>query len=218
VIPAGRRIEDAALLTGCGRFGDDLPVRADTLQAAILRSPHPHAEIRSIDASAALALPGVAGILTGEDALRWTRPFAVAVKAAVEHRCLATDRVRYVGESVAVALARDRHTAEDALERIAVEYRSLPAIVDSERGGCRPMRRYCTRRTAATSSATGGFARRSRGDVRRGAAPHRRFGPLSTQRRNPDRGVVVIAEYLPGEEGVEAFHAKRKPCSGNINR
>jgi 2-furoyl-CoA dehydrogenase large subunit len=130
VIPAGRRIEDAALLTGCGRFGDDLPVRADTLQAAILRSPHPHAEIRSIDASAALALPGVAGILTGEDALRWTRPFTVAVKAAVEHRCLATDRVRYVGESVAVALARDRHTAEDALERIAVEYRSLPAIVD----------------------------------------------------------------------------------------
>jgi 2-furoyl-CoA dehydrogenase large subunit len=91
-------------------------------------------KIRSIDASAALTLPGVAGILTGEDALRWTRPFTVAVKAAVEHRCLATDRVRYVGESVAVALARDRHTAEDALERIAVEYRSLPAIVDSERG------------------------------------------------------------------------------------
>ena len=64
VIPASWRIEDAALLTGCGRFGDDLPVRADTLQATILRSPHPHAEIRSIDARAALALPGVAGILT----------------------------------------------------------------------------------------------------------------------------------------------------------
>jgi 2-furoyl-CoA dehydrogenase large subunit len=100
-VKAGARVEDAALLTGRGRFGDDLPVRADTLHAAILRSPHAHAEIVAIDVSAAVAIPGVACVVTGEDALRWTQPFTVAIKAAVEHRCLATDRVRYVGEPVA---------------------------------------------------------------------------------------------------------------------
>ena len=203
VTPAGRRIEDAALLTGCGRFGDDLPVRADTLQAAILRSPHPHAEIRSIDTTAALALPGVAGILTGEDALRWTRPFTVAVKAAVEHRCLATDRVRYVGEPVAVALARDRHTAEDALERIAVEYRSLPATVDPERG--------LSPDTPVLHPAHGSNLvsdRRFRyGDPAAAfaAAPHR-IGVSVCYPRNagtPIEGFVVIAEYLPGEDSYD---------------
>jgi len=75
-----RRLEDADLLRGAGRFADDLPVRRDTLHAAILRSPHAHAEIRSVDAQGALALPGVDCVVTGEDARRWTRPFAVAVK------------------------------------------------------------------------------------------------------------------------------------------
>ena len=111
-----RRLEDAELLRGDGRFADDLPVRRDTLHPAILRSPHAHAEILSVDVEGALALPGVDCVLTGEDARRWTRPFAVAVKTPMQHWCLAVDRVRHAGEPVAVALARDRHTAEDALE------------------------------------------------------------------------------------------------------
>src|SRR5205085_1410839 len=85
-----------------------------------------------IDVAAALAMPGVACVLTGEDARHWTRPFAVAVKTAIQHWCLAVDRVRYVGEPVAVVLAQDRDLAQDALEQIAVEYRPLPAIVDPE--------------------------------------------------------------------------------------
>ena len=128
-----RRLEDADLLRGAGRFADDLPVRRDILHAAILRSPHAHAEILSVDAEGALALPGVDCVVTAEDARRWTRPFAVAVKTAMQHWCLAVDRVRYVGEPVAVALARDRHTAEDALERIAVRYRPLLPVVDAEK-------------------------------------------------------------------------------------
>src|SRR5437868_15438541 len=100
-----KRVEDADLLRGRGRFGDDLPVPRGTLEAAILRSPHAHAELVAIDAAAALAMPGVACVVTGEDARRWTRPFAVAVKTAMEHWCLAVDRVRYVGEPVAVVLA-----------------------------------------------------------------------------------------------------------------
>ena len=128
-----RRLEDADLLRGAGRFVDDLPVRRDALHAGILRSPHAHAEILSIDVEGALALPGVDCVVTGEDARRWTRPFAVAVKTPMQYWCLAVDRVRYVGEPVAVVLTRERHSAEDALERIAVRYRPLPSVVDAER-------------------------------------------------------------------------------------
>jgi 2-furoyl-CoA dehydrogenase large subunit len=77
-------------------------------------------------------LPGVDCVVTGEDVRRWSRPFAVAVKTAMQQWCLAIDRVRYVGEPVALVLARDRHTAEDAVERIAVDYRPLPPVVDPE--------------------------------------------------------------------------------------
>ena len=143
---AVRRFEDADLLRGHGRFGDDLPVRPDTLHAAILRSPHAHAEILSVDVAGALAVPGVDCVVTSEDARRWTRPFAVAVKTAMEQWCLAIHRVRYVGEPVAVVLARNRDTAEDALEQIAVEYRPLPPIVDPGRPG--RMRRCSIRRSA----------------------------------------------------------------------
>ena len=124
------RVEDADLLCGRGRFSDDLPVRTGTLHAAILRSPHAHAELLSVDAEAASAILGVVTVVTGDDAKRWTRPFTAAVKAPVEHWCLAVDRVRYVGEPVAVVLARDRYTAADALELIEVSYRPLPAVID----------------------------------------------------------------------------------------
>jgi 2-furoyl-CoA dehydrogenase large subunit len=125
------RLEDAALLTGAGRYIDDLPVAPGTLHAAILRSPHAHAELLSVDAAAALAMPGVAAVVTRDEVRRWTRPFTVGVKEKMEHWCLAVDRVRYVGEPVAVVLAQDRYAAEDVLDRIAVEYRPLPPIIDT---------------------------------------------------------------------------------------
>ena len=124
------RFEDFALLTGRGRYADDLPVATGTLHAAILRSPHAHAEILAIDTARALAMPGVNCLVTGEDARRWTRPFIAAVKSPIEHWCLAVERVRYQGEPVAVVVAGDRYRAEDALETIEVAYRRLPATVD----------------------------------------------------------------------------------------
>lgn len=125
------RLEDAALLAGAGRFIDDLPVAPGTLHAAILRSPHAHAELVAIDAAAALAMPGVAAVVTRDEVKRWTRPFTVGVKQPMEHWSVAVDRVRYVGEPVAVVLAQDRYRAEDAVDRIAVTYRVLPAVVDT---------------------------------------------------------------------------------------
>jgi 2-furoyl-CoA dehydrogenase large subunit len=124
------RLEDAALLTGRGRYADDLPVRPDTLHAAILRSPYPHANILAIDTAAALKLPGVAAVVTRDEVTKLTSRFVVGVKQALDCWALAVDRVRYVGEPVAVVLAEDRYVAEDALEHIEVEYRPLAAVVD----------------------------------------------------------------------------------------
>jgi 2-furoyl-CoA dehydrogenase large subunit len=126
-----KRIEDPRLLTGRGVFVADLPLK-DPYAAAILRSPHAHARIRSIDASAALGAPGVAGVITGADVLAHTQPFAVGVQAPVKYYCLATDKARFVGEPVAMVIARDRYLAEDALDLIEVEYDPLPAVVDPE--------------------------------------------------------------------------------------
>src|SRR6516225_5744120 len=78
------RVEDAALLSGRGRFIDDLGVQPGTLHAAILRSPHAHADILAIDAEAAKRLPGVAAVLTGEQVKAITSSLVVGVKAPVE--------------------------------------------------------------------------------------------------------------------------------------
>jgi 2-furoyl-CoA dehydrogenase large subunit len=124
------RVEDAALVSGRGRYIDDLGVRRGTLHAAILRSPHAHAFIRSVDATAARAAPGVAAVLTGAEVTALSASLVVAVKAPVQCWPIAVDRVRYVGEPVAVVVASDRYRAEDALELIAVDYEPPPAVID----------------------------------------------------------------------------------------
>ena len=125
--------EDVRLVAGRGRFIDDLGLPG-LLHVAMLRSPHAHARIVSLDASAAAAFPGVACVLTGADARRLSGPIRplIPTTAAVSDYCLAVDRARYVGEPVAAVAAVDRATAEDALERIAVEYEPLPPVVDAE--------------------------------------------------------------------------------------
>lgn len=124
------RIEDVALLTGRGRFVDDLGTRPGTLHAAILRSPHAHADIAAIDVSLALKSKGVAAILVGEDIRKLTSSLVVGVKAPVECWPIAVERVRYVGEPVAVVVASDRYLAEDAVDLIDVQYNPRPAVID----------------------------------------------------------------------------------------
>ena len=127
---AVERVEDAALLTGRGRFADDMGERPGTAHAAVLRSPYAHAEIVSVDATDALSMPDVVTVLTGVDVAAWSRAFLSGVKTPMRHYALAVDRVRYAGEPVAVVVARDRYVAEDALERIDVAYRDLEPVVD----------------------------------------------------------------------------------------
>jgi len=124
------RKEDPALLSGRGRFADDLPVPPGTLHAHVIRSPHPHADIVRIDARNALTKDGVWAVITGEDVRRLSDPFMVALKAPVHQWSLAVERVRYVGEPVALVVAESRYLAEDAAELVQVEYAPRPAVID----------------------------------------------------------------------------------------
>jgi CO/xanthine dehydrogenase Mo-binding subunit len=127
----GRRVhrkEDAALLTGRTEFIDDV-VLPGMLHCAILRSPFPHARVAKIDTREAEALPGVVAVVTGEDALRWSHPAVTAPDGWGIH-CIAGNKVRYVGEPVAAVAATSRYVAEDALERIEVDYDPLDPVAD----------------------------------------------------------------------------------------
>ncbi|MED1954248.1 xanthine dehydrogenase family protein molybdopterin-binding subunit [Brevibacillus centrosporus] len=126
------RVEDARLTSGQGSFIEDMNPLPNIHHAAILRSPYPHARIKAIRTEKAEQMPGVKGIVTGKDVVELTHPFPVGVTAPVKYYSLAVDKVRYVGEPVAVVVAKNRYLAEDALERIEVEYEPLPAVVDIE--------------------------------------------------------------------------------------
>ena len=131
------RKEDPALLSGHGRYADDLPVPAGTLHAHVIRSPHPHADIVSIDAAEALAKDGVWAVITGDDVRKISDPFLVALKAPIHQWSLAVERVRFVGEPVALVVAENRYLAEDAAELVQIEYTPLEAIIDPV-AACKP--------------------------------------------------------------------------------
>lgn len=130
-----KRVEDRRLLTGQGTYvGNHRP--AGLLSAAFLRSPHAHARIARLDPSPARALAGVAAVVTGEELAGWTKPVRALSKMAAykvtSFPPLARGKVRFVGEAVAVVVAESRYLAEDALDRILVEYEPLPAVSDME--------------------------------------------------------------------------------------
>ena len=131
-----RRREDPRLITGAGEFVDDFRVPG-CLHAVMLRSPHAHARIRSIDVSAARRAPGVVGVFLASDlgsagvAIPIYAPHP-ALPVACGIRPLAGERVRFVGEAVAAVIADDPYRAWDALDLIRVEYEPLPALVDMD--------------------------------------------------------------------------------------
>ena len=135
-----RRKEDQRFITGKGRYVDDFN-RPGQAHAYFLRSPHAHATIRSIDAAAARAMPGVLGVFTGEDLAAdkvgnlicgWMihSKDGSPMKAG-PHPALAQGKVRYVGDHVAVVVAESLAKARDAAEAITVEYDLLPAVVET---------------------------------------------------------------------------------------
>ena len=126
-----RRVEDGRLLSGRGRYVDDVVV-PNMVHAAFVRSPLPHALIRGIDTNRALAVPGVYAVFTGADIAAITNPligmFALPGLYDPWHWALAVDRVRLVGDPVAIVIATSRAVAEDAAEMVDVEYEELEPI------------------------------------------------------------------------------------------
>ncbi|WP_454739836.1 xanthine dehydrogenase family protein molybdopterin-binding subunit [Cupriavidus necator] len=130
-----RRVEDARLLTGLGRYVDDLPA-GHALHMALIRSDQPHARIVDIRADAARAMPGVYGVYTWADLASLVKP-AVATSRMSGYQptpihALANGVVHYVGEPVVAILARNRYEAEDAVDGIEIVYEPLPVETDPE--------------------------------------------------------------------------------------
>jgi aerobic carbon-monoxide dehydrogenase large subunit len=135
-----RRVEDRRLLTGHGAYVDDLALPR-LAHAFMLRSPHAHARIRSIDTAVAAAAPGVLAVLTGENLARdglgpipclvpITRGGAAALSP--QRPAMVRDRVRHVGDTVAMVVAESVAAARDAAELIEVDYEPLPSVVLTE--------------------------------------------------------------------------------------
>src|SRR5437868_9805209 len=131
--------EDDRLLTGRGRYTDDWSLPGQ-LYGHFLRSDRAHAEVLSVDTHAAAAMPGVVAVFTGTDTEHFKDapplvrfPGRGGMALAQPHRpALATDRVRHVGQEVALVVAASAHAAHDAADRIAIEYRDLPPVVEVE--------------------------------------------------------------------------------------
>ena len=123
-----KRVEDNRFIRGKGNYVDDI-VLPGMLHMEILRSPLAHARIKSIDTSAAYAIPGVRLVLTGE--MMATRNLAWMPTLSYDTQAvLATDKVRFQGQEVACVIADDPYIAKDGCEAIRVEYEPLPVIVN----------------------------------------------------------------------------------------
>ncbi len=134
-----KRVEDPRFITGEGNYVDDIKL-ASMAHMAILRSPYAHANIRSIDISAAKNMPGVAAVFVGADIpynplpMAWPAGGSAGIQNNINMpRVLATDSVKWTGEGVAAVVADTAAQAFDALEAIVVDYEPLPAVVDAEK-------------------------------------------------------------------------------------
>lgn len=130
------RVEDARLIRGQGHYVDDMTL-SNVAYAEIVRSPVPHAMIRSIDTSAARAMPGVLGVFTGHDVVLELHALLPVIEAGVKNRRqtppqypIAIDEAVYEGEPLAVVVAETRYLAADAAELVVVDYETLPAVSD----------------------------------------------------------------------------------------
>jgi carbon-monoxide dehydrogenase large subunit len=127
------RKEDLRLLTGHGRYVEDIEIPG-ALHACFVRSPHPHARIKRIDLEEAKKMRGVVAVYTGAEVNQWTTPLRMAPPIEgllpVEMTTLPVDKVRFHGDPVACVIATSRYLAEDAAEKVEVDYEPLPAVAD----------------------------------------------------------------------------------------
>ena len=130
-----RRVNDPKYITGRGQYVDDIDLPG-ALHITFVRSPHAHADIRSIDATAARDVPGVVAVVTGREATAWMKPDGphdpLLPGRTVERYPLTPDRARYAGDAVAAVFAETASAAEDGAERVVVDYAVLPAVARAD--------------------------------------------------------------------------------------
>ena len=211
-----RRFEDHRLLTGQGSFVDDMKLPG-LLHALVLRSIHAHANIRSIDVSSASRMPGVVAVFTAAD----IQDLAVNMPTRTNiddvdlspplHPVLASDKVCYVGQAMAVVVAEDSYAAADALEQVLVDYEILPAVIDPyeamEEGATVVHSELGSNVSLRTVSAGGDL------DAAFAQADHVVRQTYQVQRLAPApmelRG--VLAEYQPGEDLLTVWDSTQHP-------
>lgn len=212
-----RRLEDAKLLVGKGRYTDDIRLPG-TLSAAFVRSGMPHAAINGIDVEAARALPGVVAVFTIDDlapVLTQTRmPLGFNVPGLpdkITPFVLARDEVAFVGEAIALVVAENRYIAEDAATLVQVDYDPLPAVSDP-RDGLLPDGPTVRRETATNVLKTFSFEFGPIDAAFAGAAHV--FKEQITQHRggaHPMEGRAVLANWDPVLETLTAWSSTQMP-------
>jgi carbon-monoxide dehydrogenase large subunit len=193
---AVRRVEDPDLLTGRAAFVDDLPLPG-ALHLAFVRSPVAHARIDAIDVEEARAMPGVAGVFVADDLKLPLYQGFFVLNEAFGRPPIATDKVRFVGDIVAVVAADSSAAAMDAAEAVVVDYDELPVVVDPEaaldEGAPLQFESVGTNRAAAAHAGTDGDVLAGADSIVRGRFENQRVAvmPMETS---------AIA-VMPGDDG-----------------
>jgi aerobic carbon-monoxide dehydrogenase large subunit len=204
------------MMTGRAHYTDDVR-RSHTVHISMVRSPHAHARIKNVDTSAARSMAGVIGVYTGADLLDDIAPIPCAwlipdsdLKVP-EYRAIAVDKVRFVGDPVAVVVAEDRYQAEDAAGAVSVEYEPLPAVVKQEdaiKDGAPQLYDDVPNNLAFRWKLSGGdFASaQESADIRISQRfINQRLIPNAIETRG------VLADYNPGSESLEVWVTSQNP-------
>jgi aerobic carbon-monoxide dehydrogenase large subunit len=208
-----KRKEDPRLIRGISHYTDDIKLPR-MLHCAFVRSPHAHADIRGIHTEKARAVPGVVGVFTSEDTAGIGMvPCAIQMPdlKVPKHPVLATGRVRFVGEPVAVVVAEDLYAARDAAELVEVDYEPLPVVTDMkkalEKESSYVHDEFDSNRafthTLKNGDVDAAFKKADR--VVKQQMWNQRLAPLAME------GRAVIGEYLPGENRLTIWSSTQIP-------
>ena len=209
-----KRREDPRLITGQGNYVDDIKM-AGMLHLVLVRSPHAHANIKSIDTSKAKAIDGVVAVYTGDELkdqlgsvpVGWVVPDT----REVPHPPLALGKVRYVGDAVAAVVATDPAIAGDAAELVEVDYDPLPAVVDMEeavKSGAPQLHDDAPNNTAFEWEVAGGDIEQARGQAEVRVQQRIINQRLISNAMEP-RGVIV--DYNPGTNQITMWSSTQIP-------
>jgi aerobic carbon-monoxide dehydrogenase large subunit len=209
-----KRTEDPRLLTGHGRYVDDVQIPR-LLHVAFRRSDHAHARIGAIDCAGARAAPGVVAVFTAEDFAGQLEPVFATSRMAGYYATpilpLARGKVRHVGEAVVGVIAESRYLGEDAAERIVIDFEPLPAVVDPEQAAlpAAPL----LHEEAGTNVLIAREFKRGDVDAVIEAAPVRVSGRFRMHRKTPVaiEPRACLAEYDPGRDALTLHSATQIP-------